>query len=164
MHKIHADFVRQPVFCKLSDLFVILDRAEPHARHEALSTIYPIVFRSLNLPAPSEEAYESFKAWLADVVRVTSGEFAVFACVGTILAWLATLSDETQMPEIVARNEAELRKLNKLNEEGKISDEEFGRQERVIKEGIERFPNDQAAMRELYEWFCTDVVDRIPRG
>jgi hypothetical protein len=172
MHPVHQEFVCRPAFCRLEDLFFLLDAMDAHERHLTLAYVYPDVFQTEKIRCPPEVtttaqgelwSYARFKAWCQGLAEQSSAPFAVYAVVGAVLAWLCRNSDEALIPGLAAANEADLRRARRDVRAGAMSAERLEALEERWREQSARLEDDRRLVQARYAWFCEHVVDRLPR-
>jgi len=171
MHPVHQAFVAKPVVCRLIDLFDLLDRLEVRERNQVLGPVYQEFFGMAPIKVPPsmaeeeamEEVYNVFKEKAAALVPHVHWSFVIVGVVTTTLMWLQLLSDEGRLEEAIDFNRADMEAVRQRYARNEISQEQHDRKIGEIEERINNLPSDMLLRRELYDLFCTQVVDRLPQ-
>ena len=171
MHAAHEAFVSRPVFCKLTDLFALLDKLELRDRNIILGPVYQELFRTLTVKAPAgmDEACAAMQ-WLYDRFKEKGLGVTVQTQIHSnlpdrrhrhhaTLMWLYAMSDEQRIPEVAENNIGDAELARQQFARGEIDQ---GRLNRIQGEIEERL-NNISLLRDRYVQFCEHVVARLPQ-
>ena len=171
MHPVHIEFVSRPVFCKLQDLFLLLDQIEVRKRHSLLGPVYQDLFRQLSISYPSgtdeemamEDVFRQFKDRANHLAAQSLQSFIICAIITTTLMWLFASSDESRTSEVIEHNNKELAIIKEQFANGKIPKGIFDRISGEIEERLNNLKSDVRLRKDDYEFFCLNVVAKLPK-
>jgi uncharacterized membrane protein len=173
MHPAHQDFVSRPVFCRLLDLFELLDRLELRDRHSILGPVYQDLFRAERVQAPPGMDEDAAMQWVYDgfkekalgvfVQMQIHWAFMTVGIVTTTLMWLYAMSDEQRIPEVVENNRKDAEAAREQFAKREITQQQLDWMLGIIEERINNMRSDITLLRDQYVRFCEQVVARLPK-
>jgi len=169
MNKAHLQFMSNPTFCSLDELFTYLDGLDLMDRHQLLGPVLQQVTRTTTItlpPGASEEdgmqdAYDQFKKLAHKLSLHVHFAFVVSGIVSTTLVWLYGSSNEENFSNFTKSNRKQQNSLKQLLESGQLSQEEFDQQNGEIEERLNNLHSEMNLKRRLYDIFCEEVVSKI---